>query len=81
MAVFKVSPSVKKLLTVIVPLIAFWVILFVNHLRGNDVENLVRHVLCVLVLIAAFPLCGTNSRFACSLRSLRQDPRAACRIV
>ncbi|XQP84275.1 MAG: MFS transporter [Candidatus Pollutiaquabacter aromativorans] len=53
-AVFKVSPSVKKLLTVIVPLIAFGVILFVNHLRGNDVENLYVYVLCVLVLIAAF---------------------------
>src|SRR6185295_13073464 len=44
----------KRLLTVIVPLIAFGLILFVNHIRGNDVENLFVYVVCVAVLIGAF---------------------------
>lgn len=51
---FNLSASTKKLLTAIVPLIAFGVILFVNHLRGNDVSNLFVYVICVAFLVAAF---------------------------
>lgn len=51
---FNLSTSTKRLLTVIVPLIAFGVILGVNHLRGNDVENLFVYVISVAFLIAAF---------------------------
>lgn len=51
---FNLSTSTKRLLTVIVPLIAFGVILGVNHLRGNDVENLFVYVICVAFLVAAF---------------------------
>ncbi len=51
---FNLSTSTKKLLTVIMPLIAFAVILGVNHLRGNDVSNLYVYVVCVFFLIAAF---------------------------
>ncbi|MCY7410057.1 MAG: MFS transporter, partial [Chitinophagales bacterium] len=53
-AVFNLPKSTKRMLTVIVPLIAFALILFVNHLRGNEVSNLYVYVICVAVLIAAF---------------------------
>jgi FHS family L-fucose permease-like MFS transporter len=53
-SVFNLSPSAKKLLTVLVPMIAFAVILGVNHLRGNDVSNLYVYILCVLALVGAF---------------------------
>jgi FHS family L-fucose permease-like MFS transporter len=54
LAVFKMETSTKRILTIAVPLIAFAIILFVNHLRGNEVSNLYVYVLCVLVLVAAF---------------------------
>ncbi len=53
-SVFDLPKSTKRMLTVIVPLIAFALILFVNHLRGNEVSNLYVYVICVVVLIAAF---------------------------
>ncbi|MFM8431854.1 MAG: MFS transporter [Bacteroidota bacterium] len=51
---FSIPPSTKKLLTILVPIIAFGVILGVNHLRGNDVSNMFIYVVCVLFLVAAF---------------------------
>lgn len=53
-AVFNISKSTKKLLTVIVPLVAFGLILLVNQIRGNEISNLYIYTLCVLVLIIAF---------------------------
>ncbi|MFZ7116581.1 MAG: MFS transporter [Bacteroidota bacterium] len=53
-AVFNLKKSSKQLLTVIVPLVAFAVILLVNHLRGNEIENLFVYVISILVLIGAF---------------------------
>jgi FHS family L-fucose permease-like MFS transporter len=53
-SVFNLSGSTKKIATVLVPLVAFGVILGVNTLRGNDVSNLYIYVLCVLVLVGAF---------------------------
>lgn len=53
-AVFNLKKSTKQILTVLVPLIAFAIILFVNYLRGNDVTNLYIYIICVLFLIAAF---------------------------
>ncbi len=51
---FDLSSSTKKLLTAVVPFIAFAVILFVNHLRGNEVSNLFVYAACVAVLVGAF---------------------------
>ena len=51
--VFNVSKSTKRLLTVIVPFIAFGVVLAVNYLSGNDVNDLYIYAVCILVLIAA----------------------------
>lgn len=49
---FKMSSRVKHLLLIVIPIIAFVVILFVNHLRGNDIEKLLPYSWCVLALIA-----------------------------
>ena len=53
-AVFNLRKNTKQLLTVIVPLIAFAVILLVNHLRGNEIQNLYVYVVSIFVLIGAF---------------------------
>ncbi len=53
-SVFNLEKSSKQMLTVIVPLVAFAIILLVNHLRGNEIENLYVYVICILVLIGAF---------------------------
>jgi MFS transporter, FHS family, L-fucose permease len=53
-SVFNLKENTKKLLMIVVPLLAFGVMLAVNHLSGKDVSNLYYYVLCVFVLIAAF---------------------------
>jgi len=51
---FELSRSTKKLLTAIVPLIAFALILTVNWFAGKDVSPLLWYILCVLLQIVAF---------------------------
>ncbi|GGH03206.1 MFS transporter [Mucilaginibacter phyllosphaerae] len=51
---FKLSKTVKILLTVIVPFVAFGVVLGVNHLSGTNVSNLYPYAICVAVLIVGF---------------------------
>lgn len=51
---FNLTSSTKKILTVIMPLIAFALILFVNQLRGNQIDNLYVYIICVAVLIVGF---------------------------
>jgi FHS family L-fucose permease-like MFS transporter len=51
---FNFTKTTRILLTVVMPFIAFGVILFVNHLRGNEVENLYTYAICVAVLVLAF---------------------------
>lgn len=51
---FHMSAQTKRLLTFVVPLVAFGVILGVNALAQKDVTPLIWYVLCVLVQIAAF---------------------------
>lgn len=51
---FNMSAQTKKLLTFVVPLVAFGVILGVNALAQKDVTPLLWYVLCVLVQIVAF---------------------------
>ncbi len=53
-AVFDLKKSTKQLLTVIVPIIAFAVILLVNHLRGNDVSDMYVYIIAVLFFVIAF---------------------------
>jgi len=53
-SVFKLKKSVQYVLMIVVPLVAFGVILLVNTLMGRDLNDLYLYVLCVFVLIAAF---------------------------
>jgi len=52
--VFKPSKKLKYLLLLIVPLVAFGVVLGVNMIAQNDMSPLYYYILCVLVLVAAF---------------------------
>jgi len=51
-SVFNLSKSTKQILTVVVPLVAFVIVLVVNIGRGNDVSDLWLYVICVAILIA-----------------------------
>ena len=51
---FDFSPSTKKLLTFIVPLVAFAIVLGVNALSKYDVRILYYYIICVLIQIGAF---------------------------
>ncbi|GGH04683.1 MFS transporter [Parapedobacter pyrenivorans] len=51
--VFKVSKRMRIVLNVLVPYIAFGVILFVNWFSGRDVSDLYIYVVCIAVMIAA----------------------------
>ncbi|MFI5151704.1 MAG: MFS transporter [Chitinophagales bacterium] len=52
--VFELSAAGKRIATIIVPLVAFAIILFINHLYGNDISNLYAYVGCVAIIILAF---------------------------
>lgn len=51
---FKLTKNVKRVLTVVVPFIAFGVILFFNHLTGTDISQMYIYVICIAVLIVGF---------------------------
>lgn len=55
-SVFNLKNSTKKLLTLIVPLVAFGIIIAVNTLAQKDMSPLYSYVICVSILIAAFYL-------------------------
>lgn len=50
--VFNLSKTMKNILTVVVPFIAFGVVLGVNALSGVDVNDLYIYAVCIVVLIA-----------------------------
>lgn len=51
---FNFNKQMRNILTVVVPLVAFAIILGVNILRGSDVSDLYIYVICVAVLIGGF---------------------------
>lgn len=53
-SVFNLSRTGKIIATIIVPFIAFAVILLVNRMYGNDVTDLLAYSVCILIAIAAF---------------------------
>ncbi|MBC8172544.1 MAG: MFS transporter [Chitinophagales bacterium] len=50
---FDLKKSTKQILTILIPIIAFAVILLVNIVRGNAVNDLLIYIVCIAVLIAA----------------------------
>ena len=53
-SVFNLSETGKMIATVIVPFIAFAVILLVNRMYGNDITDLLAYTVCILIAVAAF---------------------------
>jgi FHS family L-fucose permease-like MFS transporter len=51
---FNLSRSLKNILTVIVPFLAFALVLLVNYSSGTNVDNLYPYAICVAVLVVAF---------------------------
>lgn len=60
LSAFKFSSQTKKILTFLVPLVAFGIILGVNTLFQRDVTPLYWYVICVLIQIAAFFISKDN---------------------
>jgi len=52
--VFKPSRSLKNVLLLVIPIVAFGVVLILNSIAQNDMSPLYWYVLCVLVLVLAF---------------------------
>ena len=51
-SVFNLKTTTKKALMILMPFIAFAVILVANYLRGSDINNLLPYVICICVLVA-----------------------------
>jgi MFS transporter, FHS family, L-fucose permease len=53
-SVFNLSATGKKIATIIVPFIAFAIVLYVNHLYGSNVEDLLPYAVFIAIAVAAF---------------------------
>jgi FHS family L-fucose permease-like MFS transporter len=53
-SVFNLSKSMKNVLFVVVPVLAFGVILFLNSIAGKDVSHLYIYIICIAFQIAGF---------------------------
>lgn len=53
-SVFNISKSLKNILFVVVPVVAFLVVLFFNHIAGHDIQNLWIYIICVAFQIVGF---------------------------
>ena len=53
-SVFNLSKFAKRVATIIVPFVAFAVVLVANYLKGSDVSDLYPYSICILIAIAAF---------------------------
>jgi FHS family L-fucose permease-like MFS transporter len=52
--VFNLSAMGKRIATIVVPFIAFAVVLFANHLKGNNISDLYGYSIVVVIMIIAF---------------------------
>ncbi len=53
-AAFNLSKATKNILTVVVPFVAFAVVLLVNHISGQKVDDFYIYAICIAVLIVGF---------------------------
>lgn len=53
-SVFNITKSTKNILFVIVPVIAFLVVLLFNHLAGHDISHLWVYAVCVAIQVVGF---------------------------
>jgi len=52
--VFNLSEMGRRIATIVVPFVAFGIILFINHIYGNNIKDLLPYSICVIIAIAAF---------------------------
>lgn len=53
-SIFKLAKQTKTILIIVVPFIAFAIILIANHLNGASVEQFFIYSVCIVILIAGF---------------------------
>ena len=53
-SVFNLPPKTKKVLGIIVPFLAFGVILLVNIIKGNKVDDFLMYPICIAIAVGAF---------------------------
>ena len=51
---FNPSASLKRILTVVVPFVAFGIVLGANHIYSGDVSDLYPYAICVVIMIATY---------------------------
>ena len=51
-SVFNFKKQTRQLLTIVVPVVAFALILGVNYVRGNDISDLYLYIVCIAIMIA-----------------------------
>lgn len=56
---FELKEKTKHILTIVVPLVAFGIVLGLTSLAGHDVNNLYAYIICVIIQIVGFYL-GKN---------------------
>lgn len=61
--VFKLEGAKKKLAMILVPLLAFAVVLLVNQIAGKDMQPLYGYIVCVAILIVVFFVGGDKPAF------------------
>lgn len=61
--VFKLEGVKKKLAMILVPLLAFAVVLLVNQIAGKDMQPLYGYIVCVAILILVFFVGGDKPAF------------------
>jgi len=53
-SVFNLNKQMKKIMVVVVPFVAFGVILLVNIIKGNDVSDFLMYPICIAIGVLAF---------------------------
>jgi FHS family L-fucose permease-like MFS transporter len=53
-SVFNLSKQLKKIMVIVVPFVAFGVILLVNIIKGNDVSDFLMYPICIAIGVLAF---------------------------
>lgn len=53
-SVFNLSKQMKRIMVIIVPFVAFGVILLVNIIKGNDVSDFLMYPICIAIGVVAF---------------------------
>jgi MFS transporter, FHS family, L-fucose permease len=53
-SVFNLSRQMKRILVIVVPFVAFGIILLVNIIKGNDVKDFLLYPICIAIAVMAF---------------------------